>query len=126
MFTQRYNARSLKVGDTAYVGRRHSNYEGKVTKVTPSGQIVVEMSGGNRPTPFSLRFNSYGEEIGTDASYRSYLISEDDYNEREHRKARQQTLFSVRTELNRLTSLADRDELLEALDELRAKVAAEL
>ena len=126
MFAQAFNPRALKVGDTAYVARRHNNYEGKVTKVTASGQIVVEMSGENRSTPFSLRFNCYGNEIGSDTLLRkACLVSEETYIQAERARERNQQWFSVRSAIEQLTASAaqrDTEALLAQLEELTAKV----
>jgi hypothetical protein len=60
---------NLSVGGDAYVSDAYSRLKrGKVTKITPSGQVVVEIPTASSPVVY--RFNNRGHEINPSSKWR--------------------------------------------------------
>jgi hypothetical protein len=76
----RLDTKTLKAGDTAYIGKPGSwdnNYvSGEVTKVTASGQVSVKMAGGD-----IWRFTPHGELMGSSSKWSiPFLIDKESYD----------------------------------------------
>ncbi len=81
---------NLSVGGEAYVSDaykrpRNRLKRGKVTKITPSGQVVVEIptarSSLGLSSPVVYRFNNRGHKLSPSSKWRTAdLISKDDYD----------------------------------------------
>jgi len=124
-------ARTLKVGDTAYIakgGRATTAFTGVVKRVTPTGQVTVQRVGP--AGTYDVRFSPKGDEIGSaSAWYCDFLISKERYDAI---VSSQRTLERTRIAQGAVAKLAaeqwgsnpDVPALLKRIDELRALVQA--
>ena len=107
------------VGDEAYAsfGRydRVDVRKGAVTRVTPSGQVVVAFESG--PTE---RFTHQGWRIGSDKWDRAHLIDANDYQRLFLKMQEQRVRSSINATLRKLSGDQPKDELLAALRDIAA------
>ena len=86
-----FNTATLTVGDTAYIGKPGSwdntYMSGTVTKVTPTGQVAVELPSGT-----VWRFSNRGDMLGSASKWRvPFLVDKDTYDKAvSHQKQRAQ------------------------------------
>ena len=110
---------NLSVGGDAYISDAYNRLKrGKVTKITPSGQVVVEIPTASSPIVY--RFTNVGYEIGPSIRWRTAdLISKDDYDRGIVSQKRDNARKLLQTRIDGLSGRAVMDpetpEVLEAL-----------
>lgn len=116
---------NLSVGGEAYVSDAYNRLKrAKVTKITPSGQVVVEIPTASSPVVY--RFNSRGHELSPSSKWRTAdLISKDDYDRGIASQKRDNARKLLQTRIDGLSGRPVMDpgtpEVLEALaKEIRA------
>lgn len=116
---------NLSVGGDAYVSDAYNRLKrGKVTKITPSGQVVVEIPIASSPVVY--RFNNRGYEISPTSKWRqANLISKAGYDRGIASQKRDNTRKILQTRIDGLSGRSVTDpgtiELLEALaNDIRA------
>ena len=109
----------LVVGGDAYVSDPYNRLRrGKVTKITPSGQVVVEIPTPNNPIVY--RFNNRGHEMNPSSKWRTAdLVSKADYDRGIEMQKRENKRKNLQTRLDGLAGrpvmVSDVPDLLEAL-----------
>jgi hypothetical protein len=124
-------ARSLKVGDTAYILAASGSqqvFTGVVKRITATGQVTVERKGAG--ATYDTRFSAEDEEIGASSRWhRDILITKERYD---YILALRRVVERTRTAQGAMQKLAneawgtkpDVPALLKRLDEIRALVRA--
>lgn len=118
----RFDTSTLKVGDTAYIGKPGSydvHYStAEVLKVTPSGQVVVKGHSGER------RFSNRGEEIGCASKWRvPFLVTKERYDSAIEAQRERRAIEKLRSDLRKVHELWGRkDELTAELERLLSEV----
>lgn len=118
----RFDTKTLKPGDTAYIGVSGSwdvNYStAEVLKVTPSGQVVVKGHSGER------RFSNRGEEIGCASKWRvPFLVTKERYDAGIEAQRERRALAKLQQDLRSVHDLwGKKDELIAELKRLTMEV----
>lgn len=111
---------TLKVGDTVRCEDGYSRlFTGKVIRVTPGGQIVVE-HGRDPANPLSKRFDKYGREIGSGSIWRQgHILCEEDYQRRFAEDKRENIARALVARVQALPKLSVKDPaIVETLEKL--------
>lgn len=118
---------NLKVGSTAFISDAYSRPKsGKVTRITLTGQVVVEVTPANGGAPYTYRFNDRGREIGGRPTWRfAALISEDVHRRIIASNKKENEATRIRNEISSLVKLplGDRD-LPNKLEDLARRLRA--
>lgn len=105
----------MNVNDTVYVANHRLLAEGRVTKVTTTGQITVEYG-----TPAAKRrFDARGRDITPHVRNSAYLIDAEEFERRREGRAAEAQRMALRDKLRSLTAipLIDKAAILQALRE---------
>ncbi len=113
---------NLEVGAETFVyvagfSRRTRIVPGKVTKVTPTGQMTVEIKGAG--STYTERFDAYGQQIGSASAWRkNCLVTRERYEQHLEHNRQDDAQRALRAQLETLPKLVggNKQELIDALN----------